>query len=78
MGMVYKAHDEKLDRIVAIKVLRDSAVGDPTARTRFVQEARTASALNHPNIVTVHDIDDASGVASIAMECGLTGGRWPK
>ena len=68
MGVVYRARDTRLDRAVAIKVLRPEAVGDPERKWRFVREARAASALNHPNIVTIHDIDSANGVDFIAME----------
>ncbi len=68
MGVVYKALDTHLDRPVAIKVLRADAVADPERKNRFVQEAKAASALNHPNIITIYDIDDADGVVFIAME----------
>jgi predicted Ser/Thr protein kinase len=68
MGVVYKARDTHLDRFVAIKVLPPGRADDPERRLRFIQEARAASALNHPNIVTVHDIDTADGVTFIAME----------
>ena len=68
MGEVYKAHDTRLRRFVAIKVLRSAALVDPERRLRFVQEAQAASALNHPNIVTVHDIGEQDGVDYIAME----------
>jgi Tol biopolymer transport system component/predicted Ser/Thr protein kinase len=68
MGVVYKAFDTHLDRPVAIKVLRPEAVADPERRRRFVQEAKAASALNHPNIITIYDIDTAEGVDFIAME----------
>jgi eukaryotic-like serine/threonine-protein kinase len=72
MGVLYRALDTRLDRTVAIKVLRPEAVGDAERQRRFVQEAKAASALNHPNIVVVHDIDQAalngSSVAFIAME----------
>jgi serine/threonine protein kinase len=69
MGVVYRAEDSHLDRIVAIKVLPADAVGDPDRRRRFVQEAKAASALNHPNIVHVYDIGSADGIDFIAMEC---------
>ena len=68
MGVLYKARDTHLDRLVALKVLPPDRVADPERRSRFVQEARAASALNHPHIVTVHDIDEADGVHFIAME----------
>jgi len=68
MGVVYKARDTHLDRFVAIKVLPAEKVADPERKRRFVQEAKAASALNHPNIVTIHDIASAEGVEFIAME----------
>ncbi len=68
MGVVYKARDSHLKRFVALKVLPPEMVTDPERKQRFVQEARAASALNHPNIVTVHDIDQSDGVDFIAME----------
>src|SRR5881409_3353465 len=68
MGVVYKARDTHLDRFVAIKVLPAERVADPERKRRFVQEAKAASALNHPNIVHIYDIADADGVQFIAME----------
>jgi eukaryotic-like serine/threonine-protein kinase len=68
MGVVYRAFDTKLARPVAIKVLPPDAMVDPARKQRFVQEARAASALNHPNIVTIHDINTAEGLAFIVME----------
>lgn len=68
MGVVYKVRDTHLDRFVAIKVLPPEKVTDPERRRRFTQEAKAASALNHPNIITIHDIGEADGVHFIAME----------
>ena len=68
MGVVYKAKDTHLDRFVAIKVLPPERVADLERRRRFTQEAKAASALNHPNIITIHDIDEADGVYFISME----------
>jgi serine/threonine-protein kinase len=68
MGVVYKARDTHLDRFVAIKLLSGSQVSDSRQLSRFVQEAKAASALNHPNIITVHDIETDQGVMFIAME----------
>ena len=68
MGEVYRAHDEQLDREVAIKVLPATSFEDPVARARLLQEARAAAALNHPNICTVHEVGEADGQTYIAME----------
>jgi serine/threonine protein kinase len=68
MGVVYKAHDTQLGRPVAIKVLPADKVADPDRKSRFVQEAKAASALNHPAIVTVHDFAEVDGRAFIVME----------
>jgi hypothetical protein len=68
MGVVYRAVDARLNRTVALKVLRSDAVADPDRKRRFVTEARAASALNHPNIVTIHEIDEADGVGFLVME----------
>ena len=73
MGVVYRARDTRLDRTVAIKVLPHEKVSDPERKQRFVQEAKAASALNHPHIVTVHDIRSDAGVDFIVME--YAGGR---
>jgi tRNA A-37 threonylcarbamoyl transferase component Bud32 len=68
MGVVYKARDTQLDRAVAIKVLPPDKVADPARKQRFVQEAKAASALNHPGIVTIHDIRSEAGIDFIVME----------
>jgi pimeloyl-ACP methyl ester carboxylesterase len=74
MGEVYRAIDTRLNRTVAIKIIAGEAMSDPDRRRRFVAEARAASALNHQNIITVHDIGDAGGVSFLVMEfvSGLT------
>jgi Tol biopolymer transport system component/tRNA A-37 threonylcarbamoyl transferase component Bud32 len=68
MGAVYKARDERLGRFVALKVLPSDRMSDPDRRRRFEQEAKSASALNHPNIVTIYDVGQAEDVHYIAME----------
>ncbi len=68
MGVVYRARDEHLKRDVAIKVLPPELMTDPERKKRFVQEARAASALHHPNIVTIHDVTSEGGIDFIAME----------
>src|SRR6267143_1086670 len=68
MGEVYLAQDTKLDRKVALKILPDEVAAHPDRMKRFVQEAKTASALNHPNIITIYEIEQIDSVDFIATE----------
>src|SRR5918911_2766299 len=68
MGAVYRAHDEKLGRVIALKVLPPEAMAQADRRRRFLQEARAASALNHPHILTVYEIGEADDKPYMVME----------
>ena len=73
MGEVYRARDPRLGREVAIKVLPADRLTDGSRRRRFIQEARAASALNHPHIITIHEVESADGRDFLVMGAGLTG-----
>src|SRR6516162_1998661 len=68
MAEVYKARDERLERVVALKIVRLDGFRDEESKRRFAQEAKTASSLNHQNIVTIYDIGNDNGVDYLAME----------
>src|SRR6185369_8561454 len=68
MGEIWKAQDTRLNRFVAVKILTSASAGDPERRRRFIQEAQAASALNHPNIITIHDIISEGDAEFMVME----------
>ena len=68
MGEVYLARDTRLDRKVALKILPDEVAADPDRMKRFAQEAKAASGLNHPNIITIYEIDQSESISFIATE----------
>jgi Tol biopolymer transport system component len=69
MGEVYRAHDPKLKRDVALKILPEHTAADPERRARFEREAQSLAALSHPNIVTIHSVEQADGLLFLTMEC---------
>src|SRR5262245_48045166 len=68
MGVVHKAWDDRLERVVALKLLPPDAIGRSTSQARMLREARIASALNHPNIATIYGLEQDDGQQIIAME----------
>ena len=74
MGVVYTAHDPRLDRQVAIKLLPPDLTQDDTAKQRFLQEAKAASALDHPNICTIHEINETDDGQLYLVMAPLRGG----
>src|SRR5262249_35888371 len=73
MGEVYKAHDPRLKRDIALKVIPEALTADPERRQRFEREAQAIAALNHPNIVTIHSVEEVGGIPFLTME--LVDGR---
>src|SRR5262245_60547008 len=67
MAVVYRARDERLDRLVALKVLAPGLAADAAFRTRFIRESRAAAAVDHPNVIPVYDAGDAGGCLFISM-----------
>ena len=68
MGEVYKARDPRLNRVVALKILPTTTAADPDVRARFKREAQSVAALNHPNIVTIHSVEEADGLLFLTLE----------
>jgi hypothetical protein len=68
MGIVFRAQDQHLLRTVAIKVMSRDVAASPTARRRFIREARAAAAINHPNVVTIHSVEEHNGTPFLVME----------
>ncbi len=68
MGVVFRAHDPKLNRVVAVKVLAPEFAANPTARKRFLREARAAAAVSHPHVVTIHAVEEAGNTPYLVME----------
>src|SRR6266576_4837476 len=68
MGQVYRAHDTKLNRDVALKLLPDAFASDPDRLARFTREAQTLASLNHPNIAHIHGLEESNGVRALVME----------
>ena len=68
MGEVYRAHDRKLNRDVAIKVLPELSAGDPERLARFTREAQTLAALNHPNVGAIYGVEESAGILGLVME----------
>lgn len=69
MGVVLRAHDPKLNRVVAVKVLAPELAANPTARKRFLREARAAAAVSHPHVVTIHAVEEDDNTSYLVMEC---------
>jgi hypothetical protein len=76
MGQVWRAHDAKLNRDVAIKVLPDSFASDPDRLARFTREAQALASLNHPNIAHIHGLEESNGVRARISRSGLRGARF--
>ena len=73
MGQVYRARDTKLDRDVALKVLPDAFASDPDRLARFQREAEVLASLNHPNIATIHGLEETDDIRATKKSCGAGG-----